>query len=493
MPRPPVVLPPSVFPLAHETDRPLRWRLHQGLKAAILGGQFEPGARLPSTRALAGSFGMSRATVVEAFDQLAAEGFIERHAGSGTYVSRQLDGLCGDRGAGQPPDGHARRTPAQRVQPLIGSTVEPVDPTRPVPFTPCEPDVTQFPHQLWARMLGRHARAPDALRAAPHPTGLPRLRTALAAHLGFSRGVRADPDQIVVVSGARQALHLATQILLDPGDSVWFEDPAYPATRSAFSLGGIRVVPVPVDGQGIDVGAGRRLAPHANAAYVTPSHQFPTGALMGLSRRLQLLDWAAQEGAWVFEDDYDSEFCYDNRPLPALQGLDEQQSVVYLGTLNKVAYPALRVGYLVAPPSVVPAFEAVTAAMPLGPSAVIQAALADFIAEGHLARHVARMRTVYQQRQQIIVDELGRHLSDHVSVEPSPVGMHIVATLHGVAAEAVAEAGRANGLDLRALSSYAMNHDGRNAIIIGYTHLDPDVIKAGVRDLARLVTDLTRR
>lgn len=486
MARPPVVLPPSVFPLAHDSDRPLRWRLHQGLKAAILNGQFAPGARLPSTRALAGSFGMSRATVVEAFDQLAAEGFIERVAGSGTYVSRQLDGLCGERRTSQPPNANTRRAPAQRVRPLIGSTVEPVDPSRPVPFTPCEPDVVQFPHQLWARMLGRQARTAHAHRAVS-PTGLPRLRAALAAHLSFSRGVRADPDQIVVVSGARQALHLATQILLDPGDSVWFEDPAYPATRAAFSLGGVRVVPVPVDAQGIDVGAGRRLAPQANAAYVTPSHQFPTGALMGLGRRLQLLDWAAKQGAWIFEDDYDSEFCYDSRPLPALQGLDEHQSVVYLGTLNKVAYPALRVGYLVAPPSVVHAFEAVTAAMPLGPSAVVQAALADFVSEGHLARHISRMRAVYQQRQEIIIDELGRQLSNYVSVEPSPVGMHIVASLSGVSADEVARAGRANGLDLRALSSYAINHDGRNAIIIGYTHLVPEQIRSGVRTLAKII------
>lgn len=468
MPRHPVSLPPSVFPLPQETGRTLRWRLHQGLKAAILNGQFSPGERLPSSRALSVSFGVSRATVVEAFDQLAAEGFLRRRAGSGTYVSDHLGDLGGRR---SPVTEAAGRGPSRRA-------ASPRDQLRPpMPFTPCEPDVTQFPHQVWARLLARHARAGENGR------GPQRLREALAAHLALSRGVRTDPERVIVVAGARQALHLTAHALLDPGDSVWFEEPGYRAARDVLTLAGARPASVPVDADGLDVTAGRRLEPEARAAYVTPSHQFPTGALMGLPRRLQLLAWAAEKNAWILEDDYDSEFSYDDRPLPALQGLDEHQSVVYLGTLNKVTYPGLRVGYGVVPATVAEAFDSMARTMSLSPPAVIQAALADFISEGHLARHINRMRALYKERQQLIVTELRRALPDHVSISPDPTGMHILAKLHRVSASEVALRGRTRGLDLRACS---------DSLILGYTHMEPGQLRAGVRELAGIVQGQVR-
>ncbi len=288
MPRRPVMLPPSVLPLARESDRPLRWRLHQGLKAAILSGQLGPGARLPSTRALAGSLGVSRSTVVEAFDQLTAEGFLDRRAGSGSYVSHQLQALQTAGRTGRRPARKPRPLPRRKARPAGSVTGGRLAGTWPAPFPPCEPDVTLFPHQLWARTLARRARTPRQLSMDPDLAGLPQLRQALAAHLTLSRGGTTDPGRIIVVSGARQALHVCAHTLLDRGDSVWCEDPGYPAARQAFEHAGANAVPVPVDEHGIDVDAAERLAPHARAAYVTPSHQFPTGAVMGLGRRLQL-------------------------------------------------------------------------------------------------------------------------------------------------------------------------------------------------------------
>jgi GntR family transcriptional regulator / MocR family aminotransferase len=492
VPRHPVNLPPSVLPLAGEDGRPLRWRLHQGLKAAILAGQLGPGARLPSSRALAQSLRVSRSTVVEAFDQLVAEGLLEQRRGSGTYVSKRLAALPAAGLARRRGTATARRRRAQRAP---EPAAVPTDwPGGPPPFTPCEPDADLFPHHTWARMLARHARTPGPLTTASMPAGLPRLRTALAAHLTWSRGVIASPEQVIVVSGALQALQLCTYALLDPGDRVWFEDPGYPAARAGLRLAGLRLVPVPVDSDGVDVQAGRRLAPDARAAYVTPSHQFPTGAILGFDRRLQLLEWAAEQDAWIFEDDYDSEFNYaGHRPLPALQGLDGQQSVVYIGTLNKITFRGLRVAYLVVPESACEAVTATAAVMSLSPPAVVQAAAADFIGDGHLAQHITRTRTVYRERHEFVVEQFARHLGEYVHLEPQRVGMHVLARLRQASATEVAGRAAGRGLDLRTLDSYAEAGGNPDTLVIGYTHLTPARCRVAVRDFATIVTDLARR
>ena len=488
MARRPVTMEPAVIPLPQESGRPLRWRIHQGLKDAILTGQLEAGSRLPSTRTLAASLGVSRSTVVEAFDQLAAEGFLAGRAGSGTYVSRQLATLRATGRTGSATGTNPARRAARRA-PL--ATRAELHPDQPRPFSPCEPDTTLFPHRLWASMLARHARAPR-MPQAPDPAGLLRLRKALAAHLVLSRGVTATPDQVVVVSGARQALHLCAHALLDPGDEVWCEDPGYLEARAALTLAGARPVPVPVDDDGIDVDLAPGLAAHARAAYITPSHQFPTGGVMGLRRRLRLLDWADRNGTWIIEDDYDSEFCYDNRPLPALQGLDHHQSVVYLGTLNKIADPGLRLGYLIAPPPVAAAFRATAETMSTSPPAIVQAAMADFISEGHLAQHITRMRATYRERHQILAEELNRALGDRIRLEPAARGMHILATVNDPPAEGLARQAAAHGLDLRMLSSYTETPKPRDAIVLGYTHLQPAQIRSAVNNLASLLSATDR-
>jgi GntR family transcriptional regulator / MocR family aminotransferase len=487
MPRRSVALPPSVLPLAHAGNRTLRWRLHQGLKAAILNGQLAPGTRLPSTRALADSLGVSRSTVVEAFDRLASEGFLDRRGGSGSYVSQQLHALQPISSAARQSAGRLSPRPTRSARATVGLTAARLPDARPGPFTPCEPDVTLFPHRLWARALARHARTPPRLGLHSDPAGLPSLRQALAAHLTLSRGVTADPARIIVVSGAQQALHLCAHTVLTPGDSVWCEDPGYPAARAAFTLGGAHVMPVPVDQDGLDVDAAERLAPQARAAYVTPSHQFPTGAVMSLGRRLRLLGWAAKRNTWIIEDDYDSEFCYDNRPLPALQGMDEHQSVLYVGTLNKITYPGLRLGYLVTPTAIMDDFVATAAVMSVSPPIAVQAAFADFITEGHLTQHITKMRAVYRERQQLAVTELYKHLGDNISVQLTATGMHFLAILHHASADIIAQRSAAHSLGLRSLSSYAVTHPQKNALVLGYTHLQPDQIRTAVRDLAKIL------
>ncbi|RZQ61203.1 PLP-dependent aminotransferase family protein [Amycolatopsis suaedae] len=460
-------LPPSVLPLAGESDRPLRWRLHQGLKAAILGGQLAPGTRLPSTRALAESLGVSRSTVVEAFDQLAAEGFLDRRAGSGSYVGEQLHAL---RPATTP------RRPAPPV-PDAGRTTEP-----PTAFTPCEPDGDLFPHQLWARILARHTRRRTT---GFDPAGLPGLRQALASYLTLARGVNTAPDRIFVVTGAQQAILLAAHAVLARGDRVWFEDPGYPTGRAGLALAGLEPVGVPLDADGLNITEGQRLAPDARAAYLTPSHQYPTGVVMGLRRRLELLSWAERAGAWLFEDDYDSEFSYAGRPLPALQGIDRGESVVYIGTFNKITYPGFQLGFVVAPPSAAGSFAGVAAAAAATPPVPVQSAFAEFVADGHLAHHVTRARTLYRHRQDTLIAELHDQLGDRVRIHQPAVGMHLIAELTGCSAEAVARHGRRAGLDLRPLSAYSSGTARvAEALVLGYGHLSPDQIREGVRSLA---------
>src|SRR5207244_1450796 len=245
------------------------------------------------------------------------------------------------------------------------------------------------------------------------------------AHVQAAQAVRCAPEQVIIVTGAQQGLDLTARVLLDPGDAVWIEDPVYPSARKALLAAGVRVVPVPVDREGLDVAAGEKRCPDARLAYVTPSHQYPLGVVMSLSRRLALLDWARRAGAWVLEDDYDSEFRYAGRPLAALQGLDQSGRVIYLGTFSKVLFPSLRLGYLVVPPDLVDAFVAARAAIDRQTSTLMQAVVADFINEGHFLRHIRRMRTLYSERQETLLRAAQRDLGGALEVCPCATGLHL--------------------------------------------------------------------
>jgi GntR family transcriptional regulator/MocR family aminotransferase len=302
-----------------------------------------------------------------------------------------------------------------------------------------------------------------------------------------ARAVHCDAQQVLIVSGSQQALDLAARLLLDEGDAVWMEDPCYLGARGALAGAGAHLMPVPVDAEGLDVAAGVARAPHARLAYVTPSHQYPLGVTMSLARRLALLDWAARARAWVLEDDYDSEFRYAGRPLASLQGLDRAARVCYIGTFSKVMFPALRLGYLVVPPGMVDAFATARALVDRHAPTVEQAALADFMSEGHFVRHIRRMRTLYAERQAVLVEAAHSWLAGAVAVAPAEAGMHLVGWLpEGMSDTTVAARAAARGLEVPALSRYASAGLLRGGVLLGYTALDASQIRAGVQRLAAI-------
>ncbi|MET8831334.1 PLP-dependent aminotransferase family protein [Streptomyces sp. NPDC004610] len=490
----------DLTPLHGQLDRksgyPLHIQLYRRLREAILDGRLQPGARLPASRALQEQLGVARNTVLNAYTQLFAEGYIEGRQGSGTYVTQVLpdDLMSPERRRPSPGNGsglvpEAPRLLSRRGQLLAHSPTMPsVEWRRPRPFYPGVPAYDRFPMQIWRRLWNQCLTdpAPDLLGYRT-PRGYRDLRAAIAGHLNAVRGVDCDPDRVIVVSGSQQAIDLAVRALLDPDDEVWIENPCYPGARSALLGAGAKVVPVEVDDAGMDVGLGLRLSPHARMAYVTPSHQYPLGSTMSVARRVQLLHWAAENESWIVEDDYDSEFRYSGRLFPALQGLDTVGRVIYIGTYSKVLFPAIRLGYIVVPADLVDGYLAARAILDRHPATLDQAVLAGFIAEGHLPRHIRRMRTLYSARQAALIDAVSRHCGDLISVAPDDTGMHLTGWLApGLRDIEVAARCAEYGISTPPVSPYY--HEGRaprEGLLLGYTGFDTDALKAGVTALAQ--------
>ncbi len=386
----------------------LRDQVYRALRAAILSGQLAPAARLPSSRGLAAEAGVSRNTVLQAFDQLLAEGYAVGRHGSGTYVAEELPRdmrlvVARTARATVPPVEAAPRWSAygrrlsERVGPLLRPRPQDVQRLA-IDFRYGLPDVMQFPHETWRRVLLRCARKASAPRFDYGPAeGSARLRAALADYLQRSRGVVCTAEQIVVVNGSQQGLDLVARALLDPRDAAVVEEPHYDGVRNAILAAGAKLIALPVDAEGLDIGTLRSTA-KVRIACVTPSHQYPLGGIMPLARRLALLEWAQRTGAWVVEDDYDSEYRYEGRPVEALQGLDRAGRVIYLGTLSKVMFPALRLGYLVLPEPLLPVFRTAKSLADGGSATLEQEALAEFIAQGHFERHLRRSRARHGRR-----------------------------------------------------------------------------------------------
>ncbi len=456
----------------------------------MLAGGLARGARLPATRRLAAMLEVSRTTVTAAVDILTAEGFLEARHGSGTYVAAQLPA---DRLARASTGGTATPGPTLSRRGTLLARDSPVASTGRL-FTPGLPALDAFPLAEWRRALARALRAGGSgLLHLADPRGWPPLRHAIADYVGPARGVACAADQVVVLASARQAVLLAGNLLADPGDRVWVEDPGYPDAHSALRAAGLTPVPVPVDAAGIDVAAGRRLAPDARLAAVTPSHQYPLGAIMTLERRVALLDWARAAGATILEDDYDGEFRYGGRPITALYGLDGGDRVLYVGSFSKVMFPALRLAYLVAPPRLAEAVAQARRAAHAEPPALTQAALAEFVAGDAFTQHIRRMRLLYRARQEALVAAIRRHLGGVLVVDPSDAGMHLVGQLdRAVADHAVVAAGSRVGLGMTALSRYAAGPSPGNGLVLGYAAHDAAAIEEGVRRLARIVEVVQR-
>ncbi len=319
-------------------------------------------------------------------------------------------------------------------------------------------------------------------------TGYAPLRRAIAEYLGAARGARCTPDQVIITSGSQDALNLATLLLLNPGDAVWMEDPGYRGARAALLTAGAQIVPVPVDHEGLHVEAGIALRPDARMAYVTPSHQYPMGVTMSLTRRLALIDWAKRANAWIVEDDYDSEYRYRGRPLSSLQGLDDANHVLYIGTFSKVLFPALRIGYLVVPEVLVDGFRAVLRTMQHHLPGIEQAVLTDFIVEGHFARHIRQMRQLYAERQQFLLESVRQELGDQLSIGLTEAGLHVTGLLaSGVDDLAVAASAGRIGIEAPALSSYSLRSISRGGLVLGYAGLSTSKIKVGVQGLGKAI------
>jgi GntR family transcriptional regulator/MocR family aminotransferase len=488
----PVRSAPGILPAVavdREAAKPLYRQICDGYREAIVERRLTAGQRLPSSRALAAALGISRIPVLNAFDQLLAEGYFESRVGSGTFVSNTLPDDAGSikRAAAQPvPHRSGRRPIARRSDALLRAAREPWLGGFGA-FRMSEPALDHFPFRVWTRLVARHSRGlrHGALNYGS-PMGDPPLREALAAYLRTARGVRCETDQIMVVSGSQQALEITARVLLDRGQPVWVEEPGYGGARDAFAMAGARLVPVPVDDEGLDVAAGIRVCRRARAALVTPSHQYPLGATMSASRRLQLLDWAEATGSWIVEDDYDSEYRYESQPIAALQGLDRDARVVYVGTFSKVLFPALRVGYLVVPSDLVDRFSAVREAMDICPPALNPAVLADFIGEGHFARHLRRTRLLYRERRSALVESLRRALP-RWGVAGAEAGMHLVALRDRPADKPIALRAARSGLWAMPLSACYLGAPARHGLVLGYGGTSVAAMPRAVERLRRVV------
>ncbi|MGH9337319.1 MAG: PLP-dependent aminotransferase family protein, partial [Vicinamibacteria bacterium] len=391
------------------------------------------GQRLPSTRSLAAELGISRIPVLNAFEQLLAEGYFESQVGAGTFVAKSLPdelGTPGDPAAGRRPAVRPGRRVVSRVPAVLVRS-------KPEPwlrgwgaFRVSQPAVEHFPFRVWSSLMARHFRNPRrSLLQYGDPMGHRPFRETIASYLRTARAVRCEAEQIMVVSGSQQALEITARVLLDPGNPVWVEEPGYGGARDILTMVGAHLVPVPVDGEGLDVAGGITRCRKPRAAYVTPSHQYPLGVTMTASRRLQLLNWARRCGSWIIEDDYDSEYRFESLPVASLQGLDRDSRVIYIGTFSKVLFPALRLGYIVIPADLVRSFIAVREAMDIFPPTLYQAVLTDFIDEGHFSRHLRRMRQLYRERRQALFEALTKEVGGALHIVGDEAGLHLTARL----------------------------------------------------------------
>lgn len=467
---------------------PLFRQVYLGLRRAIASGVLPVNSRLPSTRDLADQLGISRTVVVMAYEQLLAEGFVAGRRGSGTFVSKST---AARRALSKPRVARLRLSRFGAAAVAGASAM--VLPTRVVPsprydfaFGRSESDVETFPFTVWWRMLTACARN-ARLRHLDYgpPLGSAALRDAICAHLRRSRAVVCEPSDVIVVSGSQQALDLIARVLLERGDAVAIENPSYQGTREILTAAGARLVPIPIDADGLKTA---KLPDDARACFVTPSHQFPTGAILPLSRRLALLAWAKRQNAVVVEDDYDGEFRYDGQPLESLQGHDQDGRIIYVGTFSRTMFPALRVGYLVVPPSLTPAFAAAKWLNDQHSATLEQEALAQFISSGAYARHLRRLRQRNARRRAALLQAVDVHLRARVEMTGAGAGAHVVLwPTQRVDERATVDRARAHGVGIYGIARYFLTRPSRAGFVLGYSRLDEREIREGIRRLGEVL------
>ena len=475
------------FSLDFPPDGQDLWRwLYVELRAAILDGRLKGGARMPSTRSLASQYSLSRGTVVAAFDQLQSEGYTHTRVGSGTYVALQDTGRAvSEAGTPDLPSG-SRQSKASLSK--WGQRYVRKAEVMPAPlhvgcaFRDYEPAIDLFPTELWARVASRVLRRTSrSLYGKGNAKGYKPLRRAIAEYVGSSRGVHCLPEQVIVTAGTQQALDILGRFLIDPEDKIWMEDPGYPGASQAFESAGGRIVSVPVDQDGLIVKAGRKLAPQAKLAYVTPANQFPMGVTMSADRRIELLRWAASANAWIIEDEYDAEYRYFGRPVASLQALDRSNCVIYVGIFTKMLFYALRLGFIVLPERLVDSFAAARSFVDRHPPTLDQAILAEFITDGHFGHHVRRMRQLYGERIDILKAAADKHLDGVLDVVRAGAGMRTLGWLNSLASDKEASAAaKAMGLEVLALSTFTRTYTQPPALILGFAGCNRGELHRGV-------------
>lgn len=471
----------------------LQRQVYVGIRRAILDGLLKAGARLPSSRGLADDLRVSRTTTLLAYEHLIAEGYLEARQGSGTFVVQKLP----DDLPQVPPRRLARREHPQLSRRGVALAATP-SPARRIggatrAFRLGVPALDRFPLHLWSQLVARRVRSMTLGQLGyADAAGCLELRTAIAEHVQTARGTTCAADQVLVVAGAQRGLQLMCSVLLDPGDRVWLEEPGYPGARSALTQAGAHIVPVRVDDHGLDVAAGACQAPGARMAYVTPSNHFPLGVTMSLMRRLALLRWATKAGAWIVEDDYDSEFRYATRPLQCLHGLDTDGRVIYVGTFAKSIFPAMRLGFVIVPIDLAEHLRAVRRAADLHPPLLEQLALADFIGDGHYATHLRRMRSVYRERLEALEAAAKEFCDGVLRLRAIHTGLHAVADLDGVDEERVYAEARERGIEVAPLRTYYLGRSTANGLLLGFASTPPDTLRRGMERLA-IAIDAARR
>lgn len=471
-------------------------QIYENLRQAILSNRLRAGTKMPSSRLLAQKLKVARNTVMAVYDQLIAEGYLQGKARTGTFVVENLPSeLLETKKVRTSVKSTSSRRIARRAR-IFSETSFWFTSIYEAPraFQMGFSAIDEFPIETWARISSRKLRTmPRKQLDYCQTQGYPPLREEIAKYLTASRGVRCEANQVIIITGSQQGLDLLARVLLDEGDEAWIEDPKYNGAKAALSGAGAKLINVPLDAEGLDIKKGEQLSKKPRLAYITPSHQFPLGVVMSLSRRLELLEWAEKKSAWIIEDDYDSELRYEGKPLMALQGLDNNKRVIYIGTFSKVLFPSMRLGYLVVPPDLVKDITNALSFILFHTPILEQLVLTDFIREGHFGRHLRRMRNLYSERQKVLRNAIKENLDEFLEAEKDGAGMHLVAWLkNGLSDREIAKKALEYGVYTPPLSFYCSEVKLPDALLLGYTGINPTEILNGIKRLRQMFESLHR-
>lgn len=489
----------SSIQLDKQATDSLQHQLYTALRDMILNGSLRGGERLPASRVLAQELAISRTTVIGVFDRLTSEGLLESRTGAGSFVmdvfseQKKLLSSLQQEKSGTAQALQQRPAVANSFLTKARQLPSPVTHSVSQSFSTAIPAIDAFPLNLWARLVSRHSRSASMTRYNSSKGSLA-LRQAIAAHLHTDRGLICDADQVYITSGAHQAFSFLAQLLIDPGDKVWIENPGSRVARNGLLQAAPQLIPVPVDDEGLDVAAGQQQARHFRLATVTPSHQQPRGVLLSLARRLALLEAADQVNGWIIEDDYDGELFYQKEPLPTLFSLSQLQRVIHVGTFSKTIFPALRLGYFVVPPHLVEEIDkAINSFLPAVPLP-LQAAVAEFIGNGHFATHIRRSKKLYEERYQALSSAIDRHLAEYLAPVPTATGFHMLSLFRQAIDEARLTSTAAEmGLLVRPLANYCAAPVSESGIAMGFGCIQPDDLFSSCQQLAKAFQQVERQ